>query len=86
MKLSTSFLTVALIAVFLTVCMAYSYHDCSVYCDDEDRPVCGERQTERGLQKTTFGNFCKMRQQNECGKGQKYKRIGKGPCNPDIKP
>uniref|UniRef100_A0A069DMH4 Putative kazal-type inhibitor n=1 Tax=Panstrongylus megistus TaxID=65343 RepID=A0A069DMH4_9HEMI len=84
MKFNNSVLSVALIAVFLTACMAYYPHHCGITCSDKDKPICGARTADIGYQRRTFGNDCKLLQENECGKGPDWKKIARGRCE-DLK-
>uniref|UniRef100_A0A023FAQ1 Putative secreted peptide n=1 Tax=Triatoma infestans TaxID=30076 RepID=A0A023FAQ1_TRIIF len=64
MKLNISILSVALITVFLTVCMFDSGEAiCSFICSEVNSPVCGER----GSEQKTFKNRCKLDEDNDCG-------------------
>ncbi|XP_014280129.1 uncharacterized protein [Halyomorpha halys] len=38
-------------------------------CTRKYAPVCGERVVDGRLEKKTFGNYCMMAAQNDCGKG-----------------
>uniref|UniRef100_A0A023FAM1 Putative secreted peptide n=1 Tax=Triatoma infestans TaxID=30076 RepID=A0A023FAM1_TRIIF len=64
MKLNISILSVALIAVFLTVCMFDFGEACSFTCTNTGTPVCG---TQGGNQRT-FNNYCQLDLENDCGR------------------
>ncbi|XP_073992788.1 vasotab-like [Rhodnius prolixus] len=63
MKLSFSILSVAVIAVFLTICLfEYGEARCGIACTYDFRPVCGKR----GSSKRTFSNRCELNRENKC--------------------
>uniref|UniRef100_A0A0V0G4J9 Putative salivary secreted kazaltype proteinase inhibitor n=2 Tax=Triatominae TaxID=70999 RepID=A0A0V0G4J9_TRIDM len=81
MKLSSSVLSVVVIAVFLCMLDKHVFGDeveCNTDCGDKYEPVCAQPSDEEKFE--TFKNLCELDKAMKCNDEKTWKFVSEGEC------